>query len=164
MNKSQDVSLTKVFPNEMEFLREYVEALYAHDEDFDAMVHIEDGVKSLLRNEVLATAYFIKSGDERIGYVILTRYHSVEKGGLTVYIDELYVEAPFRRSGIGKSILSKISDIARAEGAKALWAQAEPYNRAAHEFFRSQGFSNNPNLNFEKPLSKGSSDGGASVP
>ena len=48
------------------------------------MIHIEGGVKSLLRNESLATLYFIKRGEERIGYVILTRCHSVEKGGLTI--------------------------------------------------------------------------------
>ncbi len=147
-----EIALVKVNSTEMDFLREYVEALYAHDEDFEAMVHIESGVKSLLRNEALATAYFIKQGEERVGYVILTKYHSVEKGGLTVYIDELYVEAPFRRSGMGKAVLGKIVEIAKLQGAKTLWAQAEPYNRAAHEFFLSQGFQNNPNLNFERPL------------
>lgn len=148
----KDISLTRVHPAEMDFLREYVEALYAHDEDFDAMVYIEDGVKSLLRNENLATAYFIKCGEERVGYVILTRYHSVEKGGLTFFIDELYVEQPFRRSGLGQRVMGKILEIARQEGAKSLSAQAEPYNRAAHDFFASQGFQPNPNLNFERQL------------
>lgn len=152
MSKAREIVLTKVFPSEMDFLREYVEALYAHDEDFESMVHIEDGVKSLLRNEALATAYFIKCGEERVGYVILTRYHSVEKGGLTVYIDELYVEDPFRRTGVGKAVMAKILDVAKQEGAKTLWAQAEPYNTAAHTFFESQGFRPNPNLNFERQL------------
>jgi GNAT superfamily N-acetyltransferase len=82
----------------------------------------------------------------------LTRYHSVEKGGLTIYIDELFVEDHFRRQGIGKQIMAKIMDIAKAEGAKTLWAQAETYNDAAHLFFKSQGFAQNPNINFERPL------------
>jgi GNAT superfamily N-acetyltransferase len=116
------------------------------------MIHIDDGVKSLLRHENLATAYYIKHGNDRIGYVILTRYHSVEKGGLTIYIDELYVEEVFRRRGVGKGIMDKIFDIARIEGAKALWAQAEPYNKAAQEFFLSKGFQVNPYLNFERTL------------
>jgi len=148
----KEVSLVKVNPSEMDFLREYVEALYAHDEDFDAMVFIEDGVKSLMRNEHLATAYFIRSGEERIGYTILTRYHSVEKGGLTVFIDELYVEEPFRRSGVGRSVMSRITELAKNEGARALSVQAEPYNQAAHSFFTGHGFQPNPNLNFERQL------------
>ncbi len=152
MKTQSEVNLVKVHPGEMDLLREYVEALYAHDEDFDAMVYIEDGVKSLLRNEVLATAYFIKSGEERIGYAILTNYHSVERGGLTVFIDELYVEEPFRRSGVGKAILGKIMDVARGNGARALSVQAEPYNQAAHAFFLNNGFGPNPNLNFERQL------------
>ncbi|MBY0370520.1 GNAT family N-acetyltransferase [bacterium] len=149
---TKDVSLVKVHPGEMDFLREYVEALYAHDEDFDAMVFIEDGIKSLLRNEVLATAYFIRSGEDRIGYVILTRYHSVEKGGLNIFIDELYVEEPFRRGGVGAAVMAKITEIARQEGARSLSVQAEPYNKAAHSFFEGHGFQPNPNLNFERQL------------
>jgi GNAT superfamily N-acetyltransferase len=147
-----EVRLLKVYPSELEALKEYVEALYAHDDDYDAMVNIDEGVRSLLRNEHLVTAYFIKQGDERIGYVILTRYHSVEKGGLTMYIDELYVEAPFRRHGVGRRILAKIVELAKIEGAKTLWAQAEPYNEAAQHFFKALGFQPNPNVNFERPL------------
>lgn len=150
MEKS--IRLIKVFASEQEALRQYIEALYRHDEDFDSMVNIAEGVNSLLKNEHLATPYFIKCGEERIGYVILTRYHSVEKGGLTIYIDELLVEEQFRRQGVGKAILSSIREIAKADGAKHLWAQSEPYNDAAQHFFKSQGFRENPNKNFELPL------------
>lgn len=147
-----EVKLVRVFATEMDALKEYIEALYRHDEDFDSMVNIEEGVRSLLRNDNLATAYFIKRGKERVGYVILTRYHSVEKGGLTIYIDELYVEEEKRRGGIGKVIMDQIVVIARNEGAKTLWAQTETYNSGAQAFFRSSGFLPNNYLNFERPL------------
>lgn len=146
------VRLFKVYATELDTLREYVEALYRLDEDYDSMVNIEEGVKSLLRNENLATPYFIKRGEERIGYVILTRYHSVEKGGLTIYIDELYVEDKFRRQGVGGAILNEIREIARVQGAKTLWAQSEPHNQAAQSFFTRQGFQVSPYINFELPL------------
>ncbi len=152
MSSDKEIRLLRVYPSEMAALKEYVEALYAHDEDFDSMVNIEEGIKSMMRNENLATAYFIKHGTDRIGYVILTRYHSVEKGGLTFYIDELYVESATRRKGVGRLIMDKIMEIAKIEGAKALWAQAEPYNKAAQQFFLSQGFSVNPYLNFDRTL------------
>ena len=147
-----DIKLVKVFTTEMEALKQYIEELYRHDEDYDSMVNIEEGVKSLLKNEQLATPFFIKTGEERVGYVILTRYHSVEKGGLTVYIDELYVENRMRRRGVGKQILNKVFEQARSMGAKTVWAQAEPYNTAAQQFFRSNGFQPNHYLNFERPL------------
>lgn len=146
------VRLVKVYATELETLRDYVEALYRLDEDYDSMVNIEEGVKSLLRNEGLATAYFIKRGEERIGYTILTRYHSVEKGGLTVYIDELYVEDKFRRQGVGGEIMQEITQVARIQGAKTLWAQSEPHNKAAQSFFTAQGFQVSPYINFERPL------------
>jgi len=148
----QSIKLARVYSTEIETLREYIEALYKHDEDFEAMIHIEEGVKSLLRNESLATPYFIKMGEERVGYVILTRYHSVEKGGLTIYIDELYVEDRYRKKGIGSKVMDEIMQLARTLGAKTLWVQTENYNKAAQSFFSGHGFRQNPYLNFERPL------------
>jgi ribosomal protein S18 acetylase RimI-like enzyme len=148
----QEIRLHRVYATEIEALKEYVAALYAHDNDYDSMVNIEEGVKSLLRNEHLATPYFIKRGTDRMGYVILTKYHSVEKGGLTYYIDELYVEESKRRSGIGHEIMGKVLEIARADGAKTLWAQVERHNLAAQAFFTTHGFTVDPNINFERAL------------
>jgi ribosomal protein S18 acetylase RimI-like enzyme len=115
-------------------------------------VNIEEGVKSLLRNEALATAYFIQKGDAQMGYCILTKYHSVEKGGLTIFIDELYVRADYRRRGIGGEILSEIKTRAKEMGAKHLWVQTEPHNVEAQKFFESRGFSLNPYRSYEYPL------------
>jgi GNAT superfamily N-acetyltransferase len=148
----EELKLYRVNATEIEALKEYVAALYAHDEDYDSMVNIEAGVKSLLRNEHLATPYFIKRGTDRVGYVILTKYHSVEKGGLTYFIDELYVEEKWRRGGIGHDIMTRILDIARGDGAKALWAQVERHNLAAQAFFTTHGFTVDPNINFERAL------------
>lgn len=148
----KEIKLVKVFATEIEALKDYIEALYRHEDYMDSLVNIENGVRSLLKNEALATPYFIKAGEERLGYVILTKYHSVEKGGLTIYIDELYVEEQKRRHGIGKEIMEQILEIARNQGAKTLWAQTESYNDAAQKFFVSRGFKQNPNLNFERPL------------
>jgi len=149
---SESIRLVKVSATEIEVLTQYIEALYRLDDDYDSMVNIEEGVRSLLRHEELALPYFIRRGEQRLGYVILTKYHSVEKGGLTIYIDELYVEQEKRRGGIGREIMVEILEIAKQAGAKTLWAQAEPYNDAAQNFFKSQGFVSNPYLNFERPL------------
>jgi ribosomal protein S18 acetylase RimI-like enzyme len=147
-----DLRLNRVYANQIDALKEYVAALYAHDEDYDSMVNIEEGVNSLMRNEHLATPYFIQRGSDRVGYVILTKYHSVEKGGLTYYIDELYVEESERRGGIGHEIMGKILEIAQADGAKNLWAQVERHNLAAQAFFTTHGFTVDPNINFERAL------------
>jgi GNAT superfamily N-acetyltransferase len=76
----------------------------------------------------------------------------VEKGGLTIYIDELYVEDRYRKKGIGGKVMGEIMELARTMGAKTLWAQTETYNKAAQSFFSGQGFRPNPYMNFERPL------------
>lgn len=149
---AEEVRLLRVYASEIEALKSYVAALYEHDEDFEAMKFIEEGVTSLLRNPELATAYFIDVAGTRVGYVILTRYHSVERGGLTIYIDELFVEPASRRQGIGRHILNRIVEIAKNAGARGLSAQAETWNTAAQEFFLKEGFQLNPFRNFERTL------------
>lgn len=146
------VKLIPVKTSETEALKDYIQELYTFDSKSEAMKNIEEGVRSLMKNEALASPYFIKLNEERVGYVILTKYHSVEKGGLTVFIDELYVDEKARRKGIGKKVMSEIFEIARNWGAKTLWAQTEHYNEAAQAFFRHEGFVRNRNYNYEKPL------------
>ena len=149
---SEEITLIPARASQLDVLKEYIAALYEHDEDYDAMVNIEEGVTSLMRNEALASAFFVREGEKRIGYVILTRYHSVEKGGLTIYIDELYVEPKHRRKGIGSTIMKHIREIAENEGAKTLWVQTEPHNEAAQAFFLAEGFQPNRYKNFERPI------------
>lgn len=149
---STSIELVKVSPQESDLLKDYIEALYRFEGDFEAIVNIEEGVKSLFKNEALATPYFIKQGNEKIGYVILTRYHSVEKGGLTIYIDELYVEERFRRRGVGKTILDEVVNVAQREKAKALWANTEHNNEGSQRFFKNAGFRQNKYLNFERHI------------
>ncbi|MEZ4750528.1 MAG: GNAT family N-acetyltransferase [Bdellovibrionota bacterium] len=148
----RELHLVKVYSTEQEELISYVEALYQHDDQVDSLIHIREGVKSLLRNEALATPFFIREGNKKIGYVILTRYHSVKKGGLTIFIDELFVEPEFRRKGVGKQILQEIYEIAIAEKARTLWATTEPFNEAAQKFFTSQGFRPDASKGFERPV------------
>lgn len=147
-----EVRLVRVYALELDQLMCYVEALYEHDDHHDSMVNIKEGVESLMRNEPLANAYFIKRKEEKIGYVLLTRYHSVKKGGLTLYIDELYVEPQHRRKGIGKTILDEILEIARSERVKTVWAQTELFNEGAQAFFRKGGFREVPSKFFERPV------------
>ncbi len=146
------VELWRVYPAEQQALKEYVEALYEHDDQRDSLINISEGVESLLRNEALATPYFIGQGSERVGYVILTRYHSVKRGGLTIFIDELFVEPKRRRGGIGRQIMKAIIQIAQQEKAKAMWAQTEPFNEAAQAFFLGQGFRPDGQKSFERPV------------
>ncbi|MSP19329.1 MAG: GNAT family N-acetyltransferase [Bdellovibrionales bacterium] len=146
------IELSKVSLQESELLKDYIEALYRFEEDYESIVNIEEGLKSLFKNEALATPYFIKQGPEKIGYLILTRYHSVEKGGLTIYIDELYVEERFRRRGVGKTILDQVVSIGQREKAKALWANTEHNNEGAQRFFKNAGFRKNRYLNFERAV------------
>lgn len=148
----ESIQLVPVQSTQSEALKNYIVALYEDAGDVDSIKNIEEGVNSLLKSQSLAEAYFVKQGETRIGYTILTKYYSVEKGGLTMYIDELYVEEKHRRRKIGSAILERVLAIAKNEGVKTLWAQTESHNQGAQDFFTGHGFVKNTSLNFERQM------------
>lgn len=146
------VRLVPVASKQLDALKVYVEALYEMDEEFDSMVNIDAGLQEVMRNESMATAYFISQGDKRVGYVILSRFVSVDRGGLGIYIDELYVEEHHRRQKIGHDIMEQILKVATEANARVIWAKTEPSNLPAQAFFTHHGFVVDPQINFERPL------------
>lgn len=149
---NDDIRLTQVHAPDANSLKELVGALFSQAGDYDALVNIEEGVNSLLKSESLTTAYFIILNGSRVGYIILSRYHSVEKGGLILFIDEIYVEEQYRRQGLGHVVMERITEIAKLEKAKALGAHTEQANLAGQTFFSQHGFMVDPYINFERPL------------
>jgi len=147
-----DIRLLRVYASELNTLKEYVAALLTHTGDFDSMVNIEAGVNSLLKNENLSIAYFITKDGKRIGFVILSRLHNVKRGGLTIVIDEFFVEEEYRRQGIASIIMNKIQDIALIEGAKSLLVSLERTNLPAQAFATYEGFVVDPSVVFVRPL------------
>ncbi len=144
--------LSEARESEIDTLSDYIAELYQQSDELESLVNIQDGVQTLMRQPSLATAYFIMKGSDRIGYVILTRYLSVKKGGLVFFIDELFVDPEYRKKGVGSKILEEVVAIARDRGARVLWVQVEPQNESAIRFFTHRGFKEILPKHFEYPL------------
>lgn len=150
--QEKKVRLVSVRHSEIDFLKDYISKLYRDDGDEEALVCLESGLQDLMKNPEIAIPYFIYLDEQRIGYVLLIRYPSVEKGGMILFIDELFVEPAHRGGGIGGVILDQIKELAKDLGVKTLWAQAEYYNEGAIHFFKKHGFKKNQHVNFEFPI------------
>jgi len=75
-----------------------------------------------------------------VGIFLANAIVSVERGGLALWVEELYVVPEARRSGVARTLLARVCDQARREGVRAVELEVVPTQLAALALYRSLGF------------------------
>lgn len=97
-------------------------------------------LEQLIVNESLATVLLASEGQHPCGYLLSAYVFSLEHGGLTAEIDELYVEPAHRSKGLGSALLASAEATARARGCGNLSLQLGRHNERARQFYRVHDF------------------------
>jgi len=79
-----------------------------------------------------------RDGDP-VGLLSAYRFPDAEAGGELVYLYDIEVAAERRRDGIGKALLSALSDQCQEDGVRRIWAGTERHNVAARRAFEATG-------------------------
>jgi GNAT superfamily N-acetyltransferase len=83
---------------------------------------------------------------ERSGHLIgfaelsLATPHPLAAADSAAELSRLYVQSPFLRQGVGRSLLRRAEALALAEGASIVWLTAWIGNHRALAFYASQGY------------------------
>lgn len=111
--------------------------------------HAEDGhalsdkgeaaLQSALAPSPYVRTWLVTEQGQVAGYGVLCFSYSIEFGGLTSYLDNLYVKPEFRGHGTGTRALQLFEDISRAEGCCIFHLEVEAGNARAFEFYRRHG-------------------------
>ena len=75
-----------------------------------------------------------------VGYIILTIGFSFEFHGHDAFVDELYIEAAFRRRGYGRDAVSFLEKEASKMGVNAVHLEVDRGNDPAFELYRRSGY------------------------
>jgi ribosomal protein S18 acetylase RimI-like enzyme len=97
-------------------------------------------VARLIESEHAGRVWLIRTGDETIGYLVLTFSYSLEFGGRTALIDELWISPDHRGRGIGSQALAFAEREARAADARGLFLEVSPDNAGAERLYARAGF------------------------
>jgi GNAT superfamily N-acetyltransferase len=89
---------------------------------------------------------------EIVGYANTWTVYSIWSGGKALTVDDLYVAALYRKSGIGKSIMEYLTRYAEKHGYKRIQLHAEPENHKAHALYKKLKFKEEKMLFFMKPI------------
>jgi ribosomal protein S18 acetylase RimI-like enzyme len=106
---------------------------------FDARA-MEPALARLLRSRALGRVWIMQDGAKAVGYVVLTFNYDLEFDGLEGLVTDLFVEAKYRGTGLGKRALEVVDDYCRKRGIRAVELQVESNNTAAQAFYRKIGF------------------------
>jgi len=87
-----------------------------------------------------------------VGYIVLTVCFSMEYGGLRGFVDDLFVQQPYRGRGLGTAALVEVHRFCTALGVRALFVETDPTNETAQQFYRRRGFGADGRLLLALPL------------
>jgi GNAT superfamily N-acetyltransferase len=107
----------------------------------------------LIEDESLGRLWLILHSGEAVGYIAVTLGFSLEYCGRDAFVDDFYIQAPFRGSGLGTRVLEAVEPECRTLGIRALHLEAERSNRAGQALYRRRGFRDNDRQLLSKRLS-----------
>jgi ribosomal protein S18 acetylase RimI-like enzyme len=125
-------------------------ALLALMRDFYAAEHlvftaeVEQAASELIGNPSLGSAFMVQDDRGVAGYFVLCYGFSVERGGKTALLDELYIIPASRGKGLGKAALAQAITLAKTAGCRTLHLEVDHANDLARNFYDRAGFTELP--------------------
>lgn len=107
--------------------------------------HYERTFDALMENTPYAKAYLIESDGALAGYALLGITWSNEGGGLSIWIDELYIRPQFQGKGLGKALLTFLHE-QWGDQVTRFRLETESNNDGARRLYQRLGYEDLPYL------------------
>jgi ribosomal protein S18 acetylase RimI-like enzyme len=132
-------TVTRATISDLPLLTDLMRDFYAHG-NLAFSTETQNALAALINDTSLGGAYLIRNADTLAGYFILTYGYSLERGGKTALLDELYIIPTARNSGLGKSAITRAATIAAQTGCRSLHLEVDHANEKARAFYERAGF------------------------
>jgi diamine N-acetyltransferase len=110
--------------------------------------------RRLLSLPAFGRTWLLFEENETVGYIVLTIGFSFEFHGHDAFIDELYVDAAYRRRGFGRRAVAFVEAKAREMGVNALHLEVDRGNEPALELYRRSGYEDHDRFLMTKWLNR----------
>jgi GNAT superfamily N-acetyltransferase len=132
--------MKRASPNDVEQLVRMMDEFYAEGGYSLNHRRATEAFATLLADERLGWVWLIQAEGQDVGYVVLALCYSMEYGGLSAFVDDLFIRAPFRRDGLGTAALREVRTICARRGVRAIHVETGPDNTTAQAVYRRAGF------------------------
>jgi ribosomal protein S18 acetylase RimI-like enzyme len=138
---TQTVSLVPATGADVPILLPWVQDFYAHEGiPFDPATAAAT-LRELIDNPAFGRIYTLLADGAAVGYAAVALGFSLEFGGRSAFLDELYVHPSSRGRGIGTLALRLLQEDCRRLGARSLALEVGLHNAGAEALYRREGFS-----------------------
>lgn len=103
-------------------------------------IRAAEAFAALLADDRLGRVWLIQAGHDAVGYVVITFSYSMEFGGRNAFLDDLFIQAPFRGAGLGTAALKEVRAFCAEQGVRALHLETGRDNAGAQALYRRAGF------------------------
>ncbi len=87
-----------------------------------------------------------------VGLAVISYTWTLEHGGLSCWLDELYVDPTVRSKGIGKDLLQSAIEVARSRGCAAVDLEVVEGHERAAKLYERHGFKRHNRVRWVLPL------------
>jgi len=101
---------------------------------------ISRGIDRALAPHSPAWLWLAERDGRAVAVFLANQIVSVERGGFTLWVEELYVVPGVRRTGVARALLARVCDEARRLGVRAIELEVVPTQSAAFALYRALGF------------------------
>ncbi len=103
-------------------------------------IGMEKAVRGMLDDPRRGTIFLAWEGASAIGLAALSYTWTLELGGLSAWLDELYVDPKLRGAGVGRGLLHAAIEHARSLGAAAIDLEVVEGHERASRLYVREGF------------------------
>ncbi len=107
---------------------------------FDEAVARDTLMPLLEPDSAFGRVWILRADDEDVGYVVAAFGYSLEHRGRDAFVDEIWVEPPWRGRGFGEAALRLAERECAAAGVRALHLEIEQTNERAKALYQRIGF------------------------
>ena len=113
--------------------------------------HFEQGFDEMMRSDVYVQGYMLVCDGNNVGYCVTMKTYSVEAGGITIWIDELFVLEEYRSKGLGRELFKYIEENGDKK-LRRIRLEVELENGRAISLYKKMGFEPAPYDGMWKPI------------
>ena len=92
-----------------------------------------------MRSDVFVQGYMLVCDGNNVGYCVTMKTYSVEAGGITIWIDELFVLEEYRSKGLGRELFKYIEENGDKK-LRRIRLEVELENGRAISLYKKMGF------------------------
>ena len=101
---------------------------------------LQRATQSLIEDHALGRILAARLEGELVGVAVISFLWTLEHGGPTAWLDEVYVEPSRRGGGIGRQLVEAALQVARDRGCIALDLEVDAGHEAADRLYERMGF------------------------